>query len=149
MVRIEAITQRSENMNRLLEIWKSAVQKTHTFLSEADVLAIKQEVLRGIMGVQRLCGFFDDDGALQGFIGVDGQKIEMLFVDANARGQGVGKRLLHFAITNFNAIYVDVNEQNGQGVGFYEHMGFAKTSRSDHDEQGRPFPILHLKLKKP
>ena len=73
----------------------------------------------------------------------------MLFIDADARGQGIGKKLLKFAFANLGAKYVDVNEQNELGVGFYEHMGFIQASRSEHDEQGRPFPILHLELNRP
>lgn len=133
-------------MIRLLEIWESAVRKTHTFLSEVDLLSIKQEVSQGIMGVQYLYCFFDECSIIQGFIAVEAYKIEMLFVDASARGQGVGKQLLNFALTDLNAIYVDVNEQNEQGVGFYKHMGFITMTRSDYDEQGRPFPVLHLRL---
>jgi len=39
-----------------------------------------------------------------------------------------------------------VNEQNLQGVGFYLHMGFVETGRSETDDQGRPYPLLHLRL---
>lgn len=42
---------------------------------------------------------------------------------------------------------MDVNEQNPQAVGFYKHMGFDTFKRSEFDEQGNPFPILHMKLK--
>jgi putative acetyltransferase len=38
----------------------------------------------------------------------------------------------------------DVNEQNAQAVGFYEHMGFTRTGRSPLDGQGRPYPLIHL-----
>ena len=38
-------------------------------------------------------------------------------------------------------------EQNEQGVGFYQHLGFEVVGRSALDEQGNPFPILHLKHK--
>jgi putative acetyltransferase len=44
------------------------------------------------------------------------------------------------------ALTVDVNEQNTQGVGFYRHLGFVETGRSETDDQGRPYPLLHLKL---
>lgn len=149
MTELKAITQRNENMNRLLEIWESAVRKTHTFLSEEELLSIKQEVPKGIMGVQFLYGFTDHNGIIQGFIGVEQRKIEMLFIDAKARGQGIGKQLLNLAVTDLGAVYVDVNEQNDQGVGFYKHMGFITMNRSDCDGQGRPFPILHLRLNYP
>lgn len=71
----------------------------------------------------------------------------MLFVAASARGQGIGKKLLQYAEKNYNTIFVDVNAQNVQGVGFYEHMGYKVIKRSELDEQGRPFPILHLQKK--
>ena len=44
-----------------------------------------------------------------------------------------------------NVKYVDVNEQNPQAVGFYNHMGFKVFKKSELDEQGNPFPILHMK----
>ncbi len=41
---------------------------------------------------------------------------------------------------------VDVNEQNPQAVGFYEHMGFRLVSKSELDGEGKPYPILHMQL---
>lgn len=41
---------------------------------------------------------------------------------------------------------VDVNEQNPQARGFYEHMGFAAYARSPLDGAGLPFPIVHMEL---
>ncbi len=72
--------------------------------------------------------------------------IEMLFVHADARGKDIGKTLLNYAVDNLGAKFVDVNEQNGQGVGFYMHMGFRVIGQSDFDGQGGPFPLLHLEF---
>ena len=41
---------------------------------------------------------------------------------------------------------LDVNEQNPQAVGFYEHEGFVVAGRSPVDDAGRPFPLLHMRL---
>lgn len=49
-------------------------------------------------------------------------------------------------MANWHSIYVDVNEQNEQAAGFYRHMGFVVKHRSALDEQGNPFPVLHLAL---
>lgn len=147
MAQIKPVEHRDEStIARLLDIWQSSVVKTHTFLSDADIAAIKPDAKSGLLAIENLFCFYDDTGTAQGFLGVQDQKIEMLFVDANARGQGIGKRLLAHAIAQLNAKYVDVNEQNEQGVGFYYHMGFLKIGRSELDDQGRPFPILHLAL---
>ncbi|MNC71507.1 putative N-acetyltransferase YjaB [compost metagenome] len=48
----------------------------------------------------------------------------------------------------FQVKSLDVNEQNPQALGFYEHMGFEVYERSEFDEQGNHFPILHMRLKR-
>ena len=83
---------------------------------------------------------------IQGFAGVSKRQVDMLFVAPAWRGKGIGKRLLQYAIKELNAERLDVNEQNPQAVGFYQHLGFVVTDRSRLDGGGRPFPILHMTL---
>jgi len=80
-------------------------------------------------------------------MGVAEQKIEMLFVSPEYIGKGVGGRLLHYAISEQGAQYIDVNEQNPPATAVYEHIGFRVYERSATDDQGQPFPILRMKLK--
>ena len=70
----------------------------------------------------------------------------MLFISPDYQGQGVGTILCQFAINELGANEVDVNEQNIKARLFYEKMGFFVISRSKLDGQGRPFPLLHMKL---
>ncbi|MNV85660.1 putative N-acetyltransferase YjaB [compost metagenome] len=86
---------------------------------------------------------------ITGFAGVAAGKVEMLFIDPAYRGQGIGKQLLRYAIEHLNADKLDVNEQNDQAVGFYFKLGFEVIGRSEHDGMGQPFPLLHLRLKRP
>lgn len=79
------------------------------------------------------------------FMGIDKQKLEMLFVDSGYFGQGVGKALIQFAFDHHQVNEVVVNEQNPQAVGFYLHCGFEVYRRSDSDEQGNPYPVLYMK----
>lgn len=72
----------------------------------------------------------------------------MLFILPSYRGQGIGELLTNYAIKNQGATKVDVNEQNPQAVGFYEHVGFRVVGRSATDGQGKPFPLLHMELNK-
>lgn len=64
-----------------------------------------------------------------------------------ARKMTLSAMLLDFAIRELGVTHVDVNEQNTQARGFYEHKGFEVIGRSETDEQGEPFPILHMRLK--
>ena len=71
----------------------------------------------------------------------------MLFVDPDEQGHGYGKQLIEFAIRQKQIHKVDVNEQNGQALRFYQNRGFEIISRDDLDSMGKPFPILHMQLK--
>lgn len=81
-----------------------------------------------------------------GFIGVLGKKIEMLFIDPAYIGRGIGKQLTNFAINSLHATLVDVNEQNTRAVNFYTHLGFVTYERMPTDSEGKPYPILKMKL---
>ena len=112
---------------RLMEIWESAVLSTHDFLKEEDFIYYKGQLPVYFQYVN-LFGF------------------ELLFIDNNYRGTGVGKKLITYAIDNLQVTKVDVNEQNIQAVGFYKHIGFNIYKRSDLDGEGKAYPILHMQL---
>lgn len=141
------INRDTTTIDCLLSIWESSVRATHLFLTEEDIEEIKPEAAQGFIHIEHLYGYYDESNTLIGFIGVQERKIEMLFVDNSQRGQGLGKKLIEFALSNLESAFVDVNEQNQQAVGFYEHIGFQIMSRSDFDDRGRPFPILHMEIK--
>lgn len=133
---------------QITDVWEASVRATHDFLREADIQKMKPLVRDEYLYLVTLFGVRDADGRILGFIGVEGNKIEMLFIHPEARGKGIGKQLLRYAIDHLGTDEVDVNEQNGQAVGFYLHAGFKVTGRSELDGQGQPFPLLHLKLVK-
>lgn len=129
---------------RLIEIWESAVLHTHDFLKEEDFLYYKKQLPVYFQYVT-LIGF-EQDGVLVGFMGVAEGNLEMLFIDNDCRGAGIGKRLVEYAIAHLKVTKVDVNEQNAQAVGFYKHIGFRLLSRSELDGEGKEYPLLHMQL---
>ena len=133
-----------DHFAELLDVWESSVRATHDFITEDDIEFFKPIILEQAFPVTELRCVKDDNGSILGFVGVIDDKIEMLFVSDTARGKGIGKVLLSFAIEHLNASKVDVNEQNPLAVGFYQYMGFSVTSRSPLDDMGKPFPILHM-----
>ena len=129
---------------RLMEIWESAVLSTHDFLKEEDFLNYKEHLPVYFQHVT-LFGF-EQEGILIGFMGIAERNLEMLFIDNNYRGTGIGKKLITYAIDNLQVTKVDVNEQNTQAVGFYKHIGFSVYKRSSLDGEGKEYPILHMQL---
>ena len=137
----------AELAQNLLEIWEKSVRATHTFLSEKEILKIKEYVPGAICGIETLLVLFDkDENSPLGFMGIGGKKIEMLFLSPDAHGKGFGKMLVQYGIENFSAEEVTVNEQNPNTKGFYEHLGFRTYKTSATDEQGNPYPIAWMKL---
>lgn len=142
---IEEVGHRTEALiGILLSVWESSVRATHDFLSEQDIILLRPDVLNALRHVPVLFIALENEKPVA-FLGMDGENVEMLFVDAAFRGFGAGSLLMHAAL-NRGACRVDVNEQNPQAFGFYRHMGFVVDGRSPEDAQGRPFPILHLRL---
>ena len=134
-------------VDELLGVWERSVRATHLFLTEPDVLAIREEVPAALRGVERLAVAFEDetpDARALAFLGVQDSHIEMLFCDAALRGKGIGGALLALATGEWGARTLDVNEQNPRAVGFYLAKGFTVAGRSELDDAGRPFPLLHL-----
>lgn len=133
----------------LTDLWEASVRATHHFLTEQDIMQLRPCILEDYLGAVTLRAYRDAEGHFLGFVGIYEDKVEMLFVAPQARGQGIGKLLLQHAIEQFGITELDVNEQNPLAVGFYLHQGFMIVKRSSHDGMGRPFPLLHMKLLKP
>jgi putative acetyltransferase len=146
-MKIEIIAQRNQAIfSALLEIWEASVAATHDFLTAHDIQALKPWVSEAMQAIETLVTAGNGDGVITAFMGVERDKIEMLFVAPRARGVGIGRQLISYAVNELNVRYVDVNEQNPQAAGFYEKMGFKVFGRSELDAQGNPYPLLHMRL---
>lgn len=133
-----------DDFEELTRVWESSVRATHDFLREEDIRSIGAGMkTRYLPAVALHC--VRQEGRIAAFIGLENRHIAMLFVRAECRGRGYGRTLVRWALDTHSARTVDVNEQNGQAVGFYRHMGFVEIGRSETDDEGRPFPILHLR----
>ena len=144
---ITEITDRTPRlMDQLLEVWERSVRATHLFLSAGEIAEIKTYVPQALREVPHLIVAWEAEGIPVGFMGVDGQKLEMLFLAPEERGKGLGRELVQYGMERFDIREVTVNEQNPQARGFYERMGFCVCQRSELDEQGRPYPLLQMRL---
>ncbi len=130
----------------MLDIWRRAVQATHHFLRPGDFEEIERIVAESYLPNAAFWLAVDPSSRSIGFMGLTGSHIDSLFIDPAGRGAGVGRLMVEHAgrLASASALSVDVNEQNEQAVGFYRHLGFEVTGRSEVDDAGRPYPILHM-----
>ncbi len=131
--------------DQILDVWEKSVTATHHFLKPEDFKSIKEQVLTiDFNDLQVYCLVSESEVA--GFIGVAGDKVEMLFISPDFTGQGLGRHLMEFAIDTLKIKKVDVNEQNIHAVGFYKKLGFEVYERTSQDDQGKEYPLLRMKL---
>lgn len=133
-----------QDLPRVMEIWRRAVDATHHFLAPLDKSAIEAELLEFFPQVSLELAV-DAAGKPQGFMFLHDGHLEALFIDPDQHGNGIGKAFISRAIAAYPELTTDVNEQNPEALGFYEHVGFVRTGRSSHDGQGRPYPLIHLR----
>lgn len=144
---VEIKDRKQTVVTELLRIWESSVKATHLFLSEKEIESIKQYVPEALCAVPHLIVAENVSGFPVAFAGIDGHKLEMLFVSAANRGQGIGTCLLQYVVDTYSVNELTVNEQNHLAIGFYKHMNFTIYKRTETDEQGNPYPILFMKRK--
>lgn len=131
----------------LLGIWLKSVRATHTFVSEDDLQSMIPEVRAYLASSEPefwvLCG---DSGTTMGFMGMCGSKMQSLFLAPEFQRRSGGWRLVRHARAVHGELTVDVNDQNSAARAFYEACGFVVEGRSELDDQGRPYPLLHMRL---
>lgn len=131
----------------IVAVWEASVRATHLFVAENDIQFFKRLIFDcALEGVDLHCAR-DQRNTILGFSGVANAKIEMLFVAPAHIGKGIGRLLLCHAVNVLGATDVDVNEQNRRAVGFYERHGFETIGRSPLDGTGKPYPLLHMRLR--
>lgn len=133
-----------EEFPALVAIWRSAVEATHGFLTQADRQEIEDQLPSAYLPSVELTVAVVG-GRPVGFAGTAQENLEMLFVDDTFRGRGIGSVLLDHVVRKQGVLAVEVNEQNPDATGFYVHKGFEIVGRSEVDEAGRPYPLLRLR----
>ena len=129
---------------RALQIWRDAVDATHGFLTPEDRAEI-DGMVQQFFAEAELWLVDGEDGRAAGFLIMDGDMIDALFVDPAVHGRGYGTALLNHALALAPEALVDASEQATNALPFYEARGFVRIGRSETDPQGRPYPLVHLR----
>lgn len=120
---------------QLLGAWETSVRATHLFLSEGEIENIKQYVPQAIKEITNLIVTVNKDNNPIAFMGIENNKLGMLFVSANERGKGIGTKLIQYGIKEYSINELTVNEQNPNAKRCYKNNEFKVYKRTETDEQ--------------
>ena len=136
---------RPDEAKRLLAIWRSAFAATHDFVRPEDRKSIDEDTERYLLTAQLTVAVEETDKPLA-FMSFGPGRLDALFVDAEHRGKGIGRLLVAYAQERSATLDTEVNSENGQALQFYRRLGFVETGRSPTDDDGRPYPVVRMRL---
>lgn len=142
----EADNRAEALIDKLVDVWEKSVKETHHFLDTEAIEEIKHYVPAAIESTFHLLIALNESDEPIAFLGTGNGMLDMLFIHPEERGKGLGRKMLEKAIAEYGCNELTVNEENPDAIAFYKHMGFHAYRRSDTDEDGRPYPIIYMKL---
>ena len=75
-----------------------------------------------------------DDEFVKAMIHIEGTQIEELYVDVFFENQGIGAKLVEYAIEQMNCDWLWVLEKNVKAIRFYEKHGFELTGEKQFED---------------
>ena len=86
---------------------------------------------------------YEDDKIIQGFIGINDEYIEGIFVSDEMQSCGIGKLLLDYIKNKKIRLRLNVYQKNARALSFYQREGFDIQC----DNYGRMQPITKVTMK--
>ncbi len=121
------------DLDRIMEIWLEGNLTAHPFIKE-EYWKQNYETVRSMLPNAEVY-VFEEDGEVQGFIGMDAEYIAGLFVAEGHRGQGIGHQLIS-EVKRKKRLSLHVYEKNIGAVEFYRAEGFRVENRIAEKETG-------------
>ena len=122
---------RKADINKIADIWLDTNIKAHYFIP-AQYWKSNFESVKAALPQAEVC-VYEHDKEIQGFIGLNDEYVEGIFVSDKMQSQGIGKILLNHAKEKRNKLLLNVYQKNTRAVSFYQREGF-EIQHSGFDE---------------
>ena len=110
------------DLNKVAEIWLDTNLQAHYFIPaqywKSNFDSVKELLPQAEVYV------YENGEKIQGFIGLNGEYIEGIFVSGEIQSQGIGKLLLDFVKERRSKLSLNVYQKNTQAIHFYQREGF-------------------------
>ena len=120
-----------QEIDAVAELWLETNLKAPDFIP-AQYWKANFEGVKAVLPQAELY-VYQDEGGIQGFIGLSGDYIAGIFVRSERQSRGVGRRLVDFAKGIRGRLRLSVYQKNARAVKFYLREGFV-VQREGRDE---------------
>ena len=126
------------DISDVLQIWLETNIKAHSFI-EKEYWTSNYEMVKQILPEAEVYVYEDEkNGQIAGFIGINDQYVEGLFVKETVQSNGIGKRLMDYVKNRKIELCLGVYQKNMRAVRFYLRENFliqAEEIDEDTDEK--------------
>ena len=121
------------DIDALMKIWLDTKIQAHNFIS-SDYWRSNYDMVRKILSYAEIY-VYQDDSAKQiiGFIGLNGNYIEGVFVKETMQSKGIGKMLLDYVKNFKTTLTLSVYQKNKKAIRFYLREKFSIQSENVDD----------------
>ena len=110
------------DINKVTDIWLDTNLQAHCFIPAQYWKSNFESVKELLPQVEVYV--YENGQKIQGFIGLNGEYIEGIFVSGEIQSQGIGKLLLNFVKDRRSKLSLNVYQKNTQAIHFYQREGF-------------------------
>ena len=116
------------DINAVMEIWVNENIRTHNFIAK-EYWKDNYEYVKDILPKADIYVYILDEQVV-GFVGVNNNYVEGIFVDINNQHSGIGTSLLDRIKENKDSLTLNVYKKNANAIKFYEKNNFIITSEN-------------------
>ena len=113
---------RKADINKVANIWLDTNITAHYFIPvqywKSNFELVKELLLQATVYV------YEHNQEIQGFIGLNDEYVEGIFVSDEMQSQGIGKVLLNYAKDKRSKLLLNVYQKNTRAISFYQREGF-------------------------
>ena len=129
------------DINRAADIWLKTNLKAHFFIPEQYWISNYEFVKE--MLPQAEVYVYEDDKMIQGFIGINDEYIEGIFVSDEMQSRGIGKILLDYIKDKKDRLQLKVYQKNVRAMSFYQREGFTIQSEEMDEFTGEKEYVMN------
>ena len=124
------------DIDELMKIWLDTNIQAHNFISP-DYWRSNYDMVRKMLPYAEIY-MYEDDSIKQivGFIGLNGNYVEGIFVKETMQSKGIGKLLLNYVKQIKPALTLSVYQKNKKAIRFYLREKFSIQSENIDDNTG-------------
>ncbi len=113
-----------KDISDVLQIWLETNIKAHSFI-EKEYWTGNYEMVKQILPEAEVYVYEEEkSGQIEGFIGINDQYVEGLFVKETVQSNGIGKRLMDYVKNRKIELCLGVYQKNARAVHFYLRENF-------------------------